>query len=568
MRLVVAPDVLASGVLTLTVVLSVLPYVSHLGFYSDDWSFLALMRNAPDQSISGLMQAQIDSNVNLRMRPLQAGYQASVFSAFGAHPFGYHVVNAAILALATLLFYAVLRELTLPRSIAVAVSTLFAVMPNYSTDRFWFAAFGYTLTLALYFLSLYADLRAVRAQTTARLVAWTTLALGALVASGAGYEVVLPLFAVNMVIVWKRASRIRTGGLVARLGGMGAAAYVASHYLLLAAVIGFKAATAKGVGIAGGRLFYLVRLTVGPAMTNFGTYGIALPHTAWWALRSTGLVGLLTSTAIGFVVFAYTMASMRAERWQMPGAFPWLRLAGAGIAFYALGYVVFLSTARFGISSSGIDNRINIGAAPGVTLLFVGLLGAVTARVRSAFRRRLAFASAVAALCFMGAVVVSALATFWAVAWQREDRILDEFRSRVASLPSSSSVILAGTCPYFGPAIVFESPWDLRGALRLFYRDQTLRADVVTPRLTVGPSGVRTTMYGLDVNFYPFTSRLFLFDARTGAMVRLPNARATIRYLEFHPSRCLAGTPGRGVIIFPFDRLYARLEEKGFRPWR
>ena len=54
-----------------------------------------------------------------------------------------------MLIVMALLLSLTLRELGLPRSLVLATPLVFALLPNYSTDRFWFAAFGYILSIAL-----------------------------------------------------------------------------------------------------------------------------------------------------------------------------------------------------------------------------------------------------------------------------------------------------------------------------------------------------------------------------------------------------------------------------------
>jgi hypothetical protein len=302
-------------------------------------------------------------------------------------------------------------------------------------------------------------------------------------------------------------------------------------------------------------------------MVNLGTYGIGLPLTFVWALRNSSTAALLVSVVIGVAVFACVMSLTKAD----VGLFKrmsWRRLAFAGIGVYVLGYAVFVTTVRYGISSSGINNRIDIGGAAGVALTVVAVLGWVASRLRSPRRASQLFASTMGTLCIVASLTVSALAASWATAWQREQRILDVVRVAIPTMSSGTNVILSGTCPYVGPAIVFESPWDLRGALQLLYRDPSLNADVVTPRMTVTEHGLRTSMYGLDTHLYPFSSQILLVDARRGRVLPLRTADEAKDYLSGTAVSCQPGMPGRGVIIFPIDRLYVDLEARGFRPWR
>ena len=156
-------DLLSDGLFLVAIVVgSAALYVTELGFYSDDWAFLGSLATHGDHSSVGPPGGQ-DFTPLIRPRPTQVAYQTVLFGLFGLEPVGYHVVNAALLAAMAVLFYAALRELRLPRLVAVAVPAVYALLPHYSTDRFWFASFGYTLSMALYFLSAVADLRALKA---------------------------------------------------------------------------------------------------------------------------------------------------------------------------------------------------------------------------------------------------------------------------------------------------------------------------------------------------------------------------------------------------------------------
>lgn len=64
-------------------------------------------------------------------------------------------------------------------------------------------------------------------------------------------------------------------------------------------------------------------------------------------------------------------------------------------------------------------------------------------------------------------------------------------------------------CPYRGPAIVFESNWDLAGALGVHSGDHSLRADVITHRLKVDNRGISTFLYGRAD--YQYSDNMFVY---------------------------------------------------------
>ena len=102
-------------------------------------------------------------------------------------------MNTAVLALGSILFYLTLRELGQNRLIALSVGLVFSLLPHFSTTRFWYAASQSNLSLALYFLSLYSDLRMLKANYSRRWL-WKGIGWVSLLGSVLCYETVLPLF--------------------------------------------------------------------------------------------------------------------------------------------------------------------------------------------------------------------------------------------------------------------------------------------------------------------------------------------------------------------------------------
>jgi hypothetical protein len=119
-----------------------------------------------------------------------------------------------------------------------------------------------------------------------------------------------------------------------------------------------------------------------------------------------------------------------------------------------------------------------------------------------------------------------------------------------------SALLLDGECPYIGPAIVFESDWDLQGVMRLLQHDPTLRANVVTPRLEVHERAVTSwlTVPAASVE-YPYADGLFVYNRPLNLVVPIESAANMNDYLaRYNPGRgdaCPFGWPGNGVTILP-----------------
>ncbi|HZB51908.1 MAG TPA: hypothetical protein VE547_22670, partial [Mycobacteriales bacterium] len=289
------PRVRDSLFVALVVAVSAGPYLSRLGFWSDDWAFLGSLTTHGDLSAPG-RSAEHDFAAHLRPRPVQVAYQTLLYAAFGPEPLGYHVVNTLVLAAMGALGYLVLRELGLGRLPAVAVAVTYGLLPHYSTDRFWWAAFGYGLAMTLAFASLYCDLRALRGRGAARWW-WKIAALAALALSGLGFEVALPLLAVAVPVLWYRYRR-RPDASPGR-----AVLFVSGNVLVLAAVVAVKLAFPVGIGVGGSLPRHVARLALGSAATGFGSYGLGLPEAVRWAVVAvdgpTFGVGVVLAGAIG-----------------------------------------------------------------------------------------------------------------------------------------------------------------------------------------------------------------------------------------------------------------------------
>jgi hypothetical protein len=540
--------------LSLVVSLSLILYVQGLGFYSDDWSFLGPLSMSKDQSLVGLFRSIYDPWV--RMRPVQILYLAGLYWSFGPHPLGYHIVNAAVLLSSTVLFYLALREMGQRRVLILAVPVVYVLLPHYSTDRFWVAAFQANLSMALYFLSLYSDLRALQARLP-YLWGWKWLSILSMLGSTLAYEVVLPLFLLNPLLVWHRRRQLYGAVPSEQLGRTKLAVLLGSNLLALVSVIIFKALTTARMGNLGLKehTVWFARLIMDAIRVSYGDYGLNLPHVVWkifrdypdWKVFAVG--GLL-----GLIIFGYLYRVASQSKAELPSQTRMLSFIVWGLVVFGLGYAIFLTNQNADNTATGIDNRVAIAAAVGVALSLVGGIGYVSTLLPSDRLPRRFFCTLVALLCTSGFLVINTIASFWIAAYRQEQEVLADIRQQFPTLPAGSTLILDGICPYVGPAIVFESSWDLNGALLMIYRDNTLRANVVTPNLEVTEDDLTTSLYyGAIVNHYPY-ERLFVYHVGRKMTYQLPDAEAARRYFQaYNPdysNGCPPGLEGHGVPIF------------------
>jgi len=283
---------------------------------------------------------------------------------------------------------------------------------------------------------------------------------------------------------------------------------------------------------------------------NYIDYFFALPRVLWSLQQHHPLAWLpLASLAFGGVIFLYLR---RIPDDLTPASA--MALTVVGIAIFFAGYSMFLTNKAIQITPTGIGNRTSIAAALGVASTAVGILALLAGALRDAALRSTALAALLgiyAAGCFF---VVSTLSSFWIAAYGVEREVLAdvEAHANIGAPPTRMTLLVGGICSYEGPAIIFESDWDLSGALRLRYGDRTLSADILRPRFyAVTNNGIATILYEGEDD-YEFGDYLKLYDFRRKTTSPLSDEATTTRLLRDAPidAECPPGLEGVGVTLF------------------
>jgi hypothetical protein len=527
-------------------------YVTRLAFYSDDWGLFGAFTLTPDSSLSGLVRSSFLD------RPAQGVYSILLFRVFGLRPLGYHVTNAVVLATVSVLLYITLRKLQPSRVAALGVALAYIVLPNYSTARFWFAAFAAPLSVAFYLLSLLIDVNSATLAGRALLVRRIS-AVAALLVSVMLYEATLPFFFLNPLLAWWAARR----GQARPPFSWPAFAGVNIAVLVLVAI--YKARTSPRLHAPRG-LPALVWSIVGNLFrggykdgdyglnlraafhANYVDYLFALPRVVW-SLHLHHPLGWLPLCSLVFGVAIFMYVRSIPDDLTRRGS---IALSVLGLAIFVLGYSMFLTNKAIQITPTGIGNRTSIAAALGVAMTAVGLFGLLASAIRNRTGRSAIFAALLGAYAAGGFFVLSTLSSFWIDAYGREQEILNDIEAHNVAFPSKTTLMLSGICSYKGPAIVFESDWDLSGALRLHYGDRTLSADVLRPHFySVTDKGVATMLYEGEDD-YEFGSYLVLYDYRRKTSHVLSDREATERVFHENPpdADCPPGLEGVGERVF------------------
>jgi hypothetical protein len=539
-----------SILLSLVVILPVTLYWRGIGFYTDDWELLGLLSFSQNESLLGLYQALYTDNT--AMRPIQVLYEAMLYWVFGPDPGAYQAVNTVIFLVGILIFYSTLRMFGIARVIGLACTLVYATSPYFSSDRFWFAAHQATISMTFYFLALYTDVRAVRSFTSP----WFLLVLGAfaLVMGGLSYEVFIPLYLLNPLLVWYWTKEKMQQTYAPRSPRTVLSVILVRNLIIMVGLGAFKAYMTIRLqkhGLTDQFVWFTHLLSMAFTTAVQGPYGLGLPQVITKIVNHYANVSqLILDASLGAIILAYLYRISRSEAEKITQS-PGLSLIAVGVVLFVLGYAVFFPSRNAFITVTGIADRLGIAAATGIAVGFAGLACWIAAWLPVRWRGGV-FSALIAAYCTSGLLILSTLSSFWVTAYQKQLEILIDIDQQLPRLPPHTTLLLDGICPYIGPAVVFEAYWDITGALRFRRHDRSLRADVVTPRLKVEKSGIVTSIYRYT-RHYPYSHSLLVYDFRRKVAQPLPYEATARNYFEgrlAHRKQCPPAKPGRGAQIW------------------
>ena len=521
--------------------ISAIPYLSHLGFYSDDWGLLARFSGS-SRSFAALVS-------DYPARPIQGIYLTVLFRVFGLNPLGYHLVNTVVLAASAALLCLLLVRLCFGPAQSFSTTLLFVMLPQLSTVRVWYAAFQVPLSMALMLISMHCQISFARSAK----IGWLGGAIIAAILSVGAYEIFAPLtagFAIALLFVrWRRSNGAVGGPLIS-----GAALVLA---LIMLAFV-YKLVFSGRAGPVADPERYLLGLRQLFRVdydwrVDSGLNILATPRTHFWAPLEgwwTG-AGALLGGAISFevaaiailiaAVAAWRLRATEAERPSHPR-----RLLLPGIAAFLLGNATFLIVPSVVFTPTGMDNRVHVAAAIGVAMILAGLIFLGTNALPPR-HRGITFCAVIAVISASAFARMSTIERYWADAPALQRKVLTAARADLQRLPPNSTVILDGVCPYFGPAVVFETSWDVGGALTLALA-RPIAGDAVSSRMSLTAKGLQTSMYK-ERSFYSYGPELYVYNPSRHLVLQLNDAETAVRYFANRRPTSCPGLIARGAEV-------------------
>lgn len=520
--------------------LPILPWLAQLGLYSDDYGIVVWFESLRDQAWPELIGTIIEGYAT---RPAQGLASALLYFAFGLDPLPYVIVEAGLVAASAVLLWRLFVKCGVQPTIAFGASAIFCLLPQLSTVRIWFATLCVAAAMAFFLIGMLCLLRWL----DNRRARWSIAALVAWAMSLAFYELFAPFMGLGLTYaVWRSSADKRAANLLR------AAPPLLPHLaMIVAALIAKSVVTDREEGWHPKWIIYQALKLDYESETEFGFNLLAFLQTQFFEtfafpLRSLVSHGSLAVLACAAAAGLLAAVAMRRCDWQVRSRTArqalWIGLA-ASIA----GYGIFLLVGATSFTVSGIGNRTAVASAMGVALAMSAAALLVTGLAPARARRGLGLAlfALLATLMTMGSARITG---HWARAYGAQQAVLANVRGDLASIPAGAIVLIDGICPYDGPAIVFETDWDVAGALSLAF-DRPISGNIVTHGTRFDRSGVKSRIYAFDY-FYPYGPHTYAYDARTRSATRLADWSEARSYAAARePLRCPPGYPAHGVPI-------------------
>ena len=482
--------------------------IGSLGFYDDDWSWLARMAGSADPSWLGTAAHFARAETSLWFRPLNFLCLPGLFSLFGTSALPYHLVIAALIAWGGIAFWRWLEEEGFSRETSALAALFFVLWPNHDAARHWICIYSSPAAMAL-------TLEAVRMRRRRPLASALTLIAGGLLYEAAMTLALAPFFL--------EAWRARRRGLVPAIRSAAASCLPLLTGFTAVAVwqralcplwlhperhpMSVHPGHALKVFYSGlecqvlNRLWHLLARQASWAWSHFSPFD----WLAWLAAAS------------GLAFLCPRLLPAAADDEDAPAL---------AISLFVLGYAPYILDKDYTPAVFSPINRINF-----VPSLGAALLAAWALRRLGACGGRRARAAALACAALFAAFL---LATWpanaqWGEAARRQRQILDALAPRLGALPAGrATLLLYGFDNYIGTAPVFNSTYDLNAALALIRGSRDVKALIGQGRVRFEDDRAVMSWFG-DVDI-PYKN-LYIYRHDAGRFSAAPDRGAAEAFL-------------------------------------
>jgi hypothetical protein len=460
-----------------------LSHILHGSFAADDWTYRA---QAHFTGFGGIVSQQISQDAR---RPIAALYFATLFTLLGSHIKLLLICSAILRFLIAASVYALLRKLRFKWLDSVAIAGL--VLLFAASDSTWLWATASVISFAVFcvlfgcFLNLHGVCIGVQHRRILRIAGLVLIVLGILT-----YELVAPLGLASGVLYLTQTQRHRAlREWCTDLVVLGAAMIIFT-FRLLPVLQGSDVHEVSTLSQMSGHahvIFSQSATLLTRSLLPFGTP------------RNATVLGLLGALCVLALAVAFLLGPNSHTRRAL---LRWLVVITSGFVLIGLGYIFLIPSNIYYVPLQvGIGNRINSVSAIGYALVVYGSVALAVTLVFRELPHSYRWASGLAALIAVGVGLgysrrIDTDKATWHRAATLASTTLVTLSTHVSTPPHGASVVTLNAPQESAPGVpVFDSSWDLNGAVQLIWGDSSLKA-------FPAPSGanITCTPAGLFVN--------------------------------------------------------------------
>ena len=490
-----------------------LPHASSHGLYTDDWWFVQRLHFLDHGlgSIGSMLDVSPFPNNYLdnfsltdSYRPGQTAQLMTQYLITGTSGSARLVLAVPLAAIESFLLYLVMRLLGLRPLVAGAAAAMMAIGTFVDSTRLWSSVQPEMNAASFYLGGLACALLGLRSTGKRRRIAWHGAAFLLYLLSVFTYEaflILLPLSGLAYLHVAGRQAALPRWGvdLVA--------------LAIAGATVGRVANHDRSGELTIAHLWHRVEDVVPAALRVFG-----------WSIPGESVVigplGIVLVIAAG----AGLVLALRDGGPLDGAARRWLEVGGVALALALVGLVGLLPAEHtLTPSNEGFGNRLLVTASLFYPLLYLSTVALIAIGLASLLRRPgWAIPLAAVALALLAAGMVNRelqRQDDFSAAWDEEQRIVDRIQRTLPS-PQANTAIVSFRHPLVldGGLVSFATDYDLDGALKLRYRDSSIRAHAYLPTTTrCGPDGITFSGTFEPSNTLPYGQLYFVDVAREKA---------------------------------------------------
>ncbi len=519
------------------------PHVAQGGRYLDDWWLGAYVRYPHEL---GFASAYGYLDFYSGARPGAVLYWLATYDLFGFHDGWHRGASVALAGVLAAVFYELMRELRLARIDAAAIALLTLALPVADSIRFWMTPAVSQLCLTACAAGFVLGLRALRAQGWAS-VALHGVSLALFALSLALAETMLPAIGLSLALYrmrvpWRRAAARWAADLV--VVGIGVIHYALNTRTRLLDVAPGVSALDRARTLLD-QLLTLFTSTLAPfAATRAQVLVVVAAVVLVAGVRAArgratrgGPEGDAAAVELEGDVPAAGLEGDAPVRGGGADAGRWLLVAVLAAIFAAASYVIYVpADPSYQPLSSGVGNRINIGALLALSVLAFAIVRLAGGLVPGRWPRVAVTAALFAVLLTTALGRLQDDRRLWAAAATEQDTVLAALHRALPRPPAGASMLVLGApgvVTRFGrighervnqPVPVFSTWWELDVAVKLSYDRPDLAAYPIwaqqAPQLVCGAHDVY--QLGLDgVRHALAYGRVYAVDVAAARAVRL-----------------------------------------------